>query len=76
MITMAEIARLTEVSQSTVFKVLNGSRICLLAVIVPDISNPFFADIIKKLEHEVEKEGRQIPNISDLFRVYRNSRLI
>lgn len=92
MITMAEIARLTGVSQPTVSRVLNGntsvnpeivkkvmacarehnyqpnmiarslngSRTCLLAVIVPDISNPFFADIIKNLEHEAEKEGYSI----------------
>jgi len=34
---------------------LNGGRTNLLAVVVPDISNPFFADMIREIEHEAEK---------------------
>lgn len=39
---------------------LNGNRTFLLAVIVPDISNPFFADIIKEIEEEAGKAGYSI----------------
>lgn len=39
---------------------LNGSQTHLLAVMVPNISNPFFADIIKQIEKEAEKEGYSI----------------
>lgn len=39
---------------------LNGSKTCLLAVIVPNIANPFFADIIKAIESEAEKAGYSI----------------
>lgn len=39
---------------------LNGSQTHLLAVMVPNISNPFFADIIKQIEQEAEKEGYSI----------------
>ena len=84
MITMNEIAKMTNVSQATVSRVLNGntsvnpevrarvlacakehnyqpniiaqslsgSKTYLLGVIVADISNPFFADIVKALERE------------------------
>ncbi|MBO5484960.1 MAG: LacI family DNA-binding transcriptional regulator [Lachnospiraceae bacterium] len=39
---------------------LNGNRTFLLAAIVPDISNPFFADIIKEIEKGAEKAGYSI----------------
>jgi len=39
---------------------LNGSRTYLLAAIVPDIANPFFADLIKVIEQEAAKAGYSI----------------
>lgn len=39
---------------------LNGSKTYLLAVIVPNIANPFFADIIKKIECEAGNAGYSI----------------
>jgi len=39
---------------------LNGSKTCLLAVIVPNIANPFFADIIQRIENEAGKSGYSI----------------
>ena len=92
MITMAEIARLTGVSQPTVSRVLNGiktvnpeirekvlacarehdfqpnvmaqslvgSRTKLLGVIVTDIGNAFFADLVKYIEQEAGKAGYSI----------------
>lgn len=39
---------------------LNGKHTCLLAVMVPDISNPFFADMINKIEREAGKAGYSI----------------
>lgn len=41
-------------------KSLNGGKTCLLAVIVPNIANPFFADIIQKIEVEAGKAGYSI----------------
>ena len=92
MITMAEIARLTGVSQPTVSRVLNGnktvnpeirekvlacarehdfqpnvmaqslvgSRTKLIGVIVTDIGNAFFADLVKYIEQEAGKAGYSI----------------
>ena len=92
MITMAEIARLTGVSQPTVSRVLNGnkavnpeirekvlacakehdfqpnvmaqslvgSRTRLIGVIVTDIGNAFFADLVKYIEQEAGKAGYSI----------------
>ena len=89
MITMAEIARLTGVSQPTVSRVLNGnkavnpeirekvlacarehdfqpnvmaqslvgSKTRLIGVIVTDIGNAFFADLVKYIEQEAGKAG-------------------
>lgn len=39
---------------------LNGSQTCLLAVMVPNIANPFFADVIKAIEGTAEKAGYSI----------------
>lgn len=39
---------------------LNGSRTCLLAVIVPDIANPFFAELTRCIEAEAEESGYSI----------------
>lgn len=39
---------------------LNGSKTYLLGVIVADISNPFFADIVKGIENEAGKNGYSI----------------
>lgn len=39
---------------------LNGSRTCLLAVIVPDIANPFFAELTRCIEAEAENSGYSI----------------
>ncbi|MDO4170843.1 MAG: LacI family DNA-binding transcriptional regulator [Lachnospiraceae bacterium] len=41
-------------------KSLNGSNTHLLAAIVPDIANPFFADLIKIIEREAGKEGYSV----------------
>ena len=92
MITMTEIARLANVSQPTVSRVLNGNKsvdpeirervlACarehdyqpnvlakglqgrktkLLGVLVPDISNGFFADLAKQVEAEARKSGYSI----------------
>ena len=89
MITMAEIARLTGVSQPTVSRVLNGnkavnpeirervmacarehdfqpnvmaqslvgSKTHLIGVVVTDIGNAFFADLVKYIEQEAGKAG-------------------
>ena len=92
MITMAEIARLTGVSQPTVSRVLNGnkavnpeirervlacarehefqpnvmaqslvgSKTHLIGVVVTDIGNAFFADLVKYIEQEAGKAGYSI----------------
>lgn len=39
---------------------LNGNKTYLLAAIVPDISNPYFAELIKALEREAGKMGYSI----------------
>lgn len=89
MITMAEIARLTGVSQPTVSRVLNGnkavnpeirervlacarehdfqpnvmaqslvgSKTHLIGVVVTDIGNAFFADLVKHIEQAAGKAG-------------------
>jgi len=89
---MTEIARLTQVSQPTVSRVLNGnqavapeirervlacarehdyqfnalakglqgSKTMLLGVLVPDISNSFFADLSKQIEASARKNGYSI----------------
>lgn len=41
-------------------KSLSGRKTFLIAVIVPDISNPFFAEIIAAVEEEAEKEGYSV----------------
>ena len=89
MITMAEIARLTGVSQPTVSRVLNGnkavnpeirervlacarehefqpnvmaqslvgSKTHLIGVVVTDIGNAFFADLVKHIEQAAGQAG-------------------
>lgn len=39
---------------------LSGNQTFLLAVMIPDISNPFFADLIKTIEMEAGKAGYSI----------------
>ena len=39
---------------------LNGSKTYLIAVIVPNIANPFFAEVLEAIEREAEKEGYSI----------------
>lgn len=39
---------------------LSGSKTHLIAVVVPDIANPFFADLIKSIENESMKAGYSI----------------
>lgn len=39
---------------------LNGSKTHLIAVVVPDIANPFFADLIKSIENESMEAGYSI----------------
>lgn len=41
-------------------KSLNGSKTHLIAVVVPDIANPFFADLIKSIENESMEAGYSI----------------
>ncbi len=43
---------------------LNGSRTCLLAVIVPELSNPFFAEVVKAAAEEAERQGYNILTFS------------
>ncbi|WP_321994563.1 LacI family DNA-binding transcriptional regulator [Clostridium butyricum] len=39
---------------------LNGSKTYLIGVIITDISNPFFSDIVKSIEEEASKQGYSI----------------
>lgn len=55
-----ECAREHHYHPNMIARSLNGSRTCLLAVMVPDISNPFFADLIKVIEDAAAKEGYSI----------------
>lgn len=55
-----ECAREHNYQPNMIARSLNGSKTCLLAVMVPDIANPFFADVIKAIEGEAEKAGYSI----------------
>lgn len=55
-----EIAEEHHYQPNMIARGLNGSRTCLLAVIIPDIANPFFAELTRCIEAEAEASGYTI----------------
>ncbi len=55
-----ECAKLHSYQPNMIARGLNGGKTNLLAVIVPDISNPFFADMIREIEQEAENHNYTI----------------
>lgn len=55
---------------------LNGSRTRLLAVIVPELTNPFFAEVVQAVAEEAEKQGYNILTFSSEHKLAKERRYL
>ncbi|MDO4267704.1 MAG: LacI family DNA-binding transcriptional regulator [Eubacteriales bacterium] len=71
-----ECARENNFQPNVIARSLNGSRTCLLAVIVPELTNPFFAEVVQAVAEEAEKQGYNILTFSSEHRLAKERRYL